>query len=275
MNLDTTEVLTRFILRNDVIAEWETSTLILMRGEPAVEIDLEAQTGRIKIGDGKSTFNQLPYSTATPDDIQKMIDKSIAAAGGGSGGDISSISLIPGTANGTIKLVVNGVESNDVAITGLGSAAYTNADAYATAEQGVRADKAMVFKGFAATLPAGDHTIGDTYVAAKDMTITASLSESGMDTLVYDGDLIIFNEDHKWVCIHTGGTNEGSDTAKFAEVAKRLETGISATMTGGIEGSASVANAGEAIEISVNKVNTDYLSNGIKTLVLNGGSASN
>ncbi len=47
-----------------------------------------------------------------------------------------------GTANGTISVNTNGT-SADVAVTGLGSAAYTNSSAYATAAQGTKADTAL------------------------------------------------------------------------------------------------------------------------------------
>lgn len=52
--------------------------------------------------------------------------------------DLPVYTLASGTANGTVAF--NGA---DVAVTGLGSAAYTNANAYATAEQGSKADSAV------------------------------------------------------------------------------------------------------------------------------------
>lgn len=52
--------------------------------------------------------------------------------------DLPVYTLASGTANGTVAF--NGA---DVAVTGLGSAAYTNANAYATAAQGEKADSAV------------------------------------------------------------------------------------------------------------------------------------
>ena len=52
--------------------------------------------------------------------------------------DLPTYTLASGTANGTVAF--NGA---DVAVTGLGSAAYTNANAYATAAQGALADSAV------------------------------------------------------------------------------------------------------------------------------------
>ena len=52
--------------------------------------------------------------------------------------DLPTYTLTSGSANGTVAF--NG---NDVAVTGLGSAAYTDAKSYATAAQGVKADSAL------------------------------------------------------------------------------------------------------------------------------------
>jgi hypothetical protein len=134
------EVLTKIILRNDVLSAWEASPLILEKGEPALMMDLDKKIAKIKIGDGSSTFAELPYSTITPDEVRKMIDESMI-----DGGIIDSVSLTSGTENGTIKLIVNNVEYDNIAVTGLGSAAYTDVGEYATAEQGLNADRAADF----------------------------------------------------------------------------------------------------------------------------------
>lgn len=56
---------------------------------------------------------------------------------------IQSVSLAGGTNNGTLKLTVDGTAKDNIAVTGLGSAAYTESAAYATAAQGTKADAAM------------------------------------------------------------------------------------------------------------------------------------
>lgn len=43
---------------------------------------------------------------------------------------VHSVELVPGTENGTVKVKVDGVEGNDVKVTGLGTAAYKNEDAF-------------------------------------------------------------------------------------------------------------------------------------------------
>lgn len=56
---------------------------------------------------------------------------------------VHAVSLASGTNNGTLKLTVDGTATDNIAVTGLGSAAYTDATAYATATQGGKADTAL------------------------------------------------------------------------------------------------------------------------------------
>lgn len=59
--------------------------------------------------------------------------------------------LESGTNNGTVKITVNGTATDNVAVKGLKSAAYTESSAYATAAQGTKADNAMPKAGGAFT----------------------------------------------------------------------------------------------------------------------------
>ena len=54
-----------------------------------------------------------------------------------------SVKLESGTNNGTLKLTVNGTATDNVAVTNLGSAAFTAASNYAAAAQGAKADSAI------------------------------------------------------------------------------------------------------------------------------------
>ena len=56
---------------------------------------------------------------------------------------IQSVALSSGTNNGTLKLTVDGVSTDNINITGLGSAAYRAANTFATAAQGTKADSAV------------------------------------------------------------------------------------------------------------------------------------
>ena len=263
-----TEIFTKIILRNDVLATWEASTIVLEKGEPALEMDLENKVAKIKVGDGLSTFNELPYSTVTPSEIQAMIDASMADVG-----TISSVVLQSGTNKGTLCMVINDTTYDNIAVTGLGSAAFTDISSYATAEQGRKAERAMSIKGTIGTADAdyptlpSSCTLGETYKSVGNFTINDSISYTGVEVEVNNGDLVIGMENNTWLVISIG-------IAETAKVAHSLSQGISASLTGGIVGNASVANAGESIAIEVTEINTDYLKQGTKVIIFNGGSAT-
>ena len=273
--LNIAELFTRIILRNDVAEAWATSTLVLEKGEPALEIDIEKGVAKFKIGDGTRNFNELPYSTSTPEEIQAMIDVAIEKAGGftggGDGSGIQSVTLESGTEKGTLKITVDNNTVDNIAVTGLGTAAFTDASDYATAEQGRKADSAMSLKGTVGssdatvqTIPT-DAKVGDSYKVVGNLTISANESFSGKEEKVVEGDIIVAMVNSKWLVISCGAVEE----------AKSLTEGISAEVTGGITGTAvASANAGETLKIEVTEINADYIRLGEKELVLNGGGAS-
>ena len=433
-----TTIKTRFILRNDTAANWAASTVILSVGEIAVEND----TSKFKFGDGTNTYAKLPYAAMLPSEVAAKIADSA----------VQTVTVGSGTNNGTIKLTVDGNTVDNIAVTGLGSAAYTDASAYATAAQGAKADAAMpiaggaftgevtlaadptkdlgaatkkyvdnliktsiagadamVFKGTLGTsgtitaLPASDDTtIGDTYKVIDDtFTLPSASSFTGKDESLKNGDLLVAmttsawlvvpsgNEKETYVSVNTTGVNVNSTvqsgevvfgmaaakqvatevndstdlptaaavktyvdgevakttdenvkatattgtreylagvtgagtagvsyneavyvdtdnklnaTAGFvgnltgtaseathaasadsatkatsattAVTANTLANGIAATVSGAVTGTAAAANAGDTMAISTTKLDTDYLANGVNTLILDGGSAS-
>ena len=123
---------TRIALKSDTTANWAKSTLVLLKGEQAIEIT-ESGAYKIKIGDGVKTFAELPYATMTPEEISALIGN----------GSVQNVTLASGTNNGTLKLTVDGTTTDNIAVKGLGSAAYTNTSAYATAAQGTLATNAV------------------------------------------------------------------------------------------------------------------------------------
>lgn len=123
---------TRIALKSDTTANWAKSTLVLLKGEQAIEIT-ESGAYKIKIGDGVKTFAELPYATMTPEEISALIGN----------GSVHTVILNPGTNNGTLKLTVDGKATDNIAVKGLGSAAYTNSSNYATAAQGTLATNAV------------------------------------------------------------------------------------------------------------------------------------
>jgi hypothetical protein len=140
-------------------AIWTANNPLLQRGEIGSEID----TGKLKVGDGVTYWNDLGYVaaseiafadiTGTPDDnvaLKNALDAKQDVLTDGTGIDIDSDNVISntgvrsvatGTTNGTISVNTGGT-SAEVSVYGLGSAAYTSSSDYATAAQGTLADNA-------------------------------------------------------------------------------------------------------------------------------------
>lgn len=107
-------------------------------------------------------------------------------------GKIGSVSLTSGTNNGTVKLTVDGTAYDNIAVTGLGSAAYTESSAYATAAQGTLASNAMPKSGgtFTGTVTLNADPTNNLHAATKqyvDSEITSKISAS--DAMVFKGTL--------------------------------------------------------------------------------------
>lgn len=102
-----------------------------------------------QIAENKGKIETLNGSNTTAGSVAKQIkdaidsevtraDKAYATAAQGAKADSAVQTVVTGTTNGTIK-----VDGTDVAVKGLGSAAYTASTAYATAAQGTKADNAL------------------------------------------------------------------------------------------------------------------------------------
>lgn len=117
----TTTINTRLALKTDTSANWATSTLVLLKGEPAIEIT-DSGAFKFKFGDGVKTFADLPYVTLSPTEISSLITD----------GAVQSVSISTGDSNGQVAITVDGKKTN-ASVKGLGSAAYTNSSAYAAA----------------------------------------------------------------------------------------------------------------------------------------------
>lgn len=207
---NTQVIMTKILLRNDVLENWQVSSIVLEKGEPAIEFNPNTLRSKIKIGDGIHTFMQLPYSTMTPDEIKAMIDAS-SNGGSSSGGSIDSVILGSGTEDGTLKIVINGVSFDNIAVTGLGSAAYTDASDYATAEQGARANIAMLFIGVISELPTVNVNIGNTYSVSSELTIPSDKSSTHEDVNVVPGAVITVGMDGLWDVVTPGASVVNTD----------------------------------------------------------------
>lgn len=166
---------TRIQLKYDSYKNWVEKNPTLLSGEVAIAYlpprpeaeptnpapTAAASATLIKVGPGE--FNALPWLSATAADVYSWAKKTeteftswVKTLVDVSDIDLSNyytksevdglidavdtgvMAITTGTTNGTIA-----VDGTDVAVFGLGSAAYTNSDAYATAAQGALADTAV------------------------------------------------------------------------------------------------------------------------------------
>lgn len=149
-----------------------------------------------------------------------------------------SVVLATGTNNGTLKITVGGTTTDNVAVRGLKSAAYTESSAYATAAQGTKADNALPKADFNSFKTTNSAAIADakkagtdaaaslnSYKTANDAKVSANASaisalqeamKSGvtfkgkLDTLpaasaYNNGDLIIVGT-KEYICLVSGST---------------------------------------------------------------------
>ena len=79
-----------------------------------------------------------------------------------------SVVLATGTNNGTLKITVGGAATDNVAVKGLKSAAYTESSAYATAAQGTKADNALPKTEFNTFKSTNEAAIADAKKAGTD-----------------------------------------------------------------------------------------------------------
>lgn len=105
---------------------------------------------------------------------------------------IGSVALESGTNNGTLKLTVDGTATDNIAVKGLGSAAYTASSAYATSAQGTKADNAMPKSGgtFTGAVTLNADPTANLGAATKqyvDSQITSKIAAS--DAMVFKGTL--------------------------------------------------------------------------------------
>ena len=192
-----------------VSASAKTDTLTLAGSN--VTITPDATNKKITIGVANGTTSakgvvQLTNSTsststttaATPNSVKSAYDLAntakTAAATAQSTADskVGSVSLASGTNNGTLKLTIDGTATDNIAVKGLGSAAYTSSGSYATSAQGTKADNAMpkaggTFTG-AVTLSADPTAnLGAATKQYVDNQITNKIAAS--DAMVFKGTL--------------------------------------------------------------------------------------
>jgi len=93
--------------------------------------------GTTELTNGAVTTDKLDSKAVTSAKLADAVTASLGKA------DTAVQSIAQGDVNGEIKYTINGTNYTTVKVKGLGSAAYTNSDAYATSTQGGKADTAV------------------------------------------------------------------------------------------------------------------------------------
>lgn len=93
--------------------------------------------GTTELANGAVTTDKLDSKAVTSAKLSDDVNASLTRA------DNAVRSIAQGANNGEIKYTTDGTNYTAVSVKGLGSAAYTNTDAYATAAQGALADSAV------------------------------------------------------------------------------------------------------------------------------------
>lgn len=222
--------------------------------------NIAISSGVISVADGTTSAKgvvQLTNSTsststttaATPASVKSAYDlantakTNAATAQSTADSKVGAVSLASGTNNGTVALTVDGTTTDNIAVKGLGSAAYTASSAYATAAQGTKADNAMPRSGgnFTGTVTLKADPTTNLGAATKqyvDTQITSKLAAS--DAMVFKGTL---GTDGTVTAVPTTGVVKG-DTYKiitagtYAESVCKIGDLIIALNSGDIEATA-------------------------------------
>lgn len=188
------EIKTRIQLKYDSYTNWTNANTLLKQGEVAIVTlaeDLAQETNAdtkqpilMKVGPGN--FNSLPWTSALAADVHAWAKKSETEfiawmnenvqhpAAPDLTPYLTAADITTGSANGTIA-----VRGTDVEVKGLGSAAYTDAGAYATSAQGEKADSAVQ----AIALAGG--TNNGTVKLTVDGTISDNIAVTGLQDAAY------------------------------------------------------------------------------------------
>lgn len=95
-----------------------------------------------------------------------------------------SVTLATGTNNGTLKITVGGTITDNVAVRGLKSAAYTDSSDYATAAQGTKADNALPKADFDTFKTTNSAAIADAKKAGTDAAASLNSYKTANDAKV-------------------------------------------------------------------------------------------
>lgn len=149
----TNTIQTRFVLKNDTEALWNSNNPVLMKGEIGIATDVN----KMKIGDGTSKWSELKYSGLSPEEVNELIgdsrDNVYIATATSEQTDIEAINAAVGDA--TVKQADMAVVKRTI------TGDYTSYTAY-------------IYDGNAWAAMDGNYDAENVYMS-KDLTITASV----------------------------------------------------------------------------------------------------
>lgn len=170
--------------RRDTAHNWAVANPVLLPGE----LGLETDTLKGKFGDGETTWNSLPYAWSTTDTTYTA-GTGIAISNAKAISNSGVRSIATGSVNGTISVNTNGTAAN-VAVKGLGSAAYTASSAYAAAShthvlnQIQRGQSSSTYSLDAVSIPLLGSSASDKTYGLPAEAITVEYSQDGGTTWV-------------------------------------------------------------------------------------------
>lgn len=193
-----------------------------------------------ELKNGAVTTDKLGSKAVTSAKLADAITSSLGKA------DSAVQSIAQGDANGEIKYTVNGTNYTTVKVKGLGSAAYTNTDAYATAAQGGKADTAVQSITTGTTngtikvdgSPVSVYGLGSAaYTASTDYATSAQGATA--DSAVQPGDITTGTTNGTFKVGSTAVSIYGLDSAAYAATTDFDAAGSASAVQTTVIGSAS------------------------------------
>lgn len=149
--------------------------------------------------------------------------------------------VVEGTADGTISVTTGTGAATDVAVHGLGSSAYTDSTAYATAAQGTKADSAI---------QSVTAKTGDKYITATPNGTSVEIASKGIDSAIQTA------ADAVKVSVKGGGYITGSTDDKGRVITLGSTTQTIANASSTAKGLAEASDVKGYVDDEVSKINT-------------------
>lgn len=172
----------------------------------------------------------------------------------------TTVSVASGTNNGTIKTVINGTTTDNIAVTGLGSAAYTASSAYATASHSHgNLSSAGVLTDTPSAITTGDSILVRDVTPGLLTSTTITFDTTQTTYLRRDGTWATPTDTNTTAITSAAGTST-SGTDKISFLTKESAAITAAKYTTLVAGSNVAFNVGTAgqVTISATDTNTTY-----------------